>query len=290
MTKVAVVLDRQDVSPGETVTGSVFVNVEGKARSVTVRLVHREGYGSWATDRVVAQEVHATPAGLQAGQRFSFSFPLPLDASPLFRCVPPRTLDPEMSDRVWGVSAQIVRDWKIDHKAFAALDVRPQPPTVPVTALVFPHEIQMTQSNPVTGVNTPQRSRSRLLAMRRPNPADSVGIRCDPPAARRGHALMVDVNRPGGLDGALSLGLFLYHSYWVGGGESRRRQVFREAWAHAVPIPERESERLVLPVPPDQAPTHHGVDVASWWDVRPCWGEGTDEPSQRSSQPVIIRA
>jgi len=191
-------------------------------------------------------------------------------------------------DRLWGVSAQIDRPG-FDRKDFRGLEVVPHPPELPAMALVLPHEIGVMQRDRDRGINTSQRSARSAFRPKMTNPADGVALRCDQPAARRAQALMVDVNLPRELGLEFSIGLFLYESSWERSGESGSIERFREIWASAQPIGQVGVSRMVLRVPPDQAPTHHGERVSTWWDVRPCFGQGTDDPSQCVSQPVIIR-
>ncbi len=292
MSDLAVVFDRQQVMPGETVKGTVFVNYEGKARSLTITLVNREQHGSlYSFDRVITSEDIATPHGLRAGQRFPFSFALPLEATPMFRSMPTGrfVIDRSTRDRFWGVSAEIDRRG-LDHKAFSGLDVVRLPPEHPAMALVMPHEVEQMQCNTDRGINTMQRSQNGFIRPKLVTPADGIGIRCDPPVARRGQALMVDVNVPAELGPDFAIGLFLYESYWASSGRNRpATERFRTVWSEAQPIPALGVSRMVLRVPSDQPPTHHGWQLATWWDVRPCFGSGPEEPSQRISQPVIIR-
>ena len=292
MADIAVVFDRQRVSPGGPVTGTVFVNYEGQARSLKISLVNREQYRErYSFDRVISTQVIETPDGLSAGQRFPFSFALPLEATPMFRCMVSRRFigDWETGDRLWGVSAEVDRRGR-DQKAFSGLDVVPPPPELPAMALVMPHEIEQMQRDPDRGVNTTQRSRGRFTRPGSVNPADGIGIRCAPPAARRGQALMVDVNIPVELGVNFSIGLFLYESFWASSGNnSPPSERFRLVWSQTQPVARSGVSRMVLRVPQEQAPTHHGWQLSTWWDVRPCFGVSDGEPSQRNSQPVIIR-
>lgn len=289
--ELAIVFDNQQVTPGTTVSGSVFVNYEGSARSLSISLVDRADHGmSGIADRTVQTRCIQIADGLQAGQRFPFSFALPLDASPLFRGEPLGLTfgNQRTATRMWGVSAQIDRPG-FDPKAFAGLFVQPSPPEVPVMAMVLPHEIEQMQNDPARGTNSKQLSLPWFARGSEVNPADGVSIRCDPPAARQGQALMVDVHVPVGFGSDFSVGLFLYEQYWVGSDGGGSTEKFREVWSAAQPVSVEGESRLILRVPSDQAPTHQGKRVSTWWDVRPCFGGGTSGPSQRISQPVIIR-
>lgn len=291
MPDLAVVFDNQQVAPGGTVSGNVFVNYEGSARSVTVSLVNREHQNGMDVDRVIQSEVIATPEGLRPGQRFPFSFAVPLEATAVTSRPRPRVLAAGWvtGGQKWGVAARIDRPG-MDHKAFAGLMVVPPPSTVPAMALVMPDEISRMQRDPGRGINTPQMSLRGFLRPTMLNPADRIGIRCDPPAARQGQALMVDVNVPVELGTDFSLGLFLYlQDHAVNSLESGTDRYIWSVWSEAVPVQAAGVSRIVMRVPTDASPTRHGRMYSTWWDVRPCHGSSTKHPSQRSSQPVVIR-
>lgn len=286
MDEIAVSFNRMNVTPGGESTGFVQSNVEGKARSLTIRLVSEEG---GYPGRVFSEVVVDTPEGLSDGQVFPFSFPVPLEAAPMFRCTHhlPGSGQVNSGDRWWAVSASVDRFGR-DHHASRPLDVVAAPPGVAATALVTQGEIDDLLLDPERGVNSAQLTKQGLAAMfNRANPADAIAVSCDVPVVRRGGQIIVDVTTPEGLQGDCSVGLFLYEDRPARSDLDFR---FEALWSSSQIISTAGSSHVALEVPSHLAPTHLGNALKTWWDVRPCHGSGADEPSQRVSHPVVVRA